>query len=87
MMLTFSFTFFVIATFINESVIECRVPASTVPKTVTIALETKSGFFITGRAFDFVYAEKLLITEIVPIKGSLEGGYPFEILGTFDVVV
>ena len=67
--------------------IQCRVPASIEPRTVTIQLETSSGFYISERAIDFVYKDLLIAIEIIPIKGSLEGGYPFTILGDFDLVV
>ena len=58
-------------------------PAVTHAQTVAVSLETYDGFFIDKRAFYFVFQHELLITDVYPTKGSLEGGYEFTLTGNF----
>ena len=76
-----------IAYFISSGVVECRVPAVATPRVVEIAIATTDGSLINSRAFELAFVNDLLITDVLPKKGSLEGGYEFTILGSFEVVV
>ena len=84
---TDNLTVIFIAYYIDSGTIKCRVPAVTSPRSVEIAISTTDGGLISQRAFLFAYVQELLILDVIPKKGSLEGEYEFTILGNFEIVV
>ena len=84
---TDNLTVIFIAYYIDSGTIKCRVPAVTSARSVEIAISTTDGGLISQRAFLFAYVQELLILDVIPKKGSLEGEYEFTILGNFEIVV
>ena len=58
----------------------------TSPRTAPVAVRTTSGFIVSERALDLVFADAFLIKGIFPEKGSMAGGYPFTLYGDFEYI-
>ena len=72
---------------IDQTTVECQVPAVAKVQTVTISLKTTDGFAIDKRALSFEFINEMVITSVYPVKGSLDGGYEFTLTGNFQIAI